>query len=160
MDVTADDRDVETADLLAIRDLAYRYAAGVDRRDRTLFLSAFHPDATLTVVRIGPDGHEQDSVRTGHDELGTIPGIIARYDKTFHFVGNHRCVLDGDQATGEVYCTAHHLNPGLHGGTDYTMLIRYQDTYRRGSDGTWLIASRRVVVDWTEVQAAEAATNS
>jgi hypothetical protein len=146
----------DAADLLAIHDLAYRYAAGVDRRDRTLFLSAFCPDATLTVVRAGPDGEPRESVRTGHDQLGTVPDVITRYAKTFHFVGNHRCAITGDTATGEVYCTAHHLNPGLHGGTDYTMLIRYQDTYRRDPGAPWLIASRRLEVDWTEVQAAQA----
>jgi ketosteroid isomerase-like protein len=152
------DADTGTADLLAIHDLAYRYAAGVDRRDRQLFLSAFRPDATLTVRRPGPDGEVRDSVRTGHDQLGTVTEVIARYAKTFHFVGNHRVEVAGDTATGEVYCTAHHLDPGPHGGTDYTMLIRYLDTYRRDPGGPWLIASRRLEVDWTEVQAADAVT--
>ena len=152
------DRDAEAADRLAIGDLAYRYAAGVDRRDQRLFLSAFHPDATLTVVRTDADGVEQVFVRTGHDELGAIPELIARYAKTFHFVGNHHCVLRGDEATGEVYCTAHHLESDGRGGTDHIMLIRYQDTYRRGPDGQWLIASRRLVVDWTEAHAARSTT--
>jgi len=144
------DPAAETADRLAIQDLAYRYAAGVDRRDKALFLSAFHPDATLTIVRNDPDGADQVVVRRGHGELGTIPELITRYDKTFHFVGNHHCVVSGDEATGEVYCTAHHLTSEPRGGTDHVMLIRYQDTYRRGSDGQWLIGSRRLVVDWTE----------
>ena len=150
-DETVTDGLSEAVDRLAIQDLAYRYAAGVDRRDRSLFLSAFHPDATLTVVRADPGGVERVFVRTGHDELGAIPELITRYAKTFHFVGNHHCVLHGeDEASGEVYCTAHHLDSDLGGGTDHIMLIRYQDTYRRGSDGQWLIASRRLVVDWTE----------
>ena len=155
------DRLSEAVDRLAIQDLAYRYAAGVDRRDRSLFLSAFHPDATLTVVRADPGGVERVFVRTGHDELGTIPELITRYAKTFHFVGNHHCVLHGeDEASGEVYCTAHHLDSDLGGGTDHIMLIRYQDTYRRGSDGQWLIASRRLVVDWTERHAAQPTTTN
>ena len=152
------DRDTGEADRLAIRDLAYRYAAGVDRRDQSLFLSAFHPDATLTIVRNDLDGVERVVVRTGYDELRTIPELITRYDKTFHFVGNHHCVLNGDEATGEVYCTAHHLNSEPHGGRDHVMLIRYQDDYRRGSDGQWLIASRRLVVDWTEEHPARPTT--
>ena len=154
------DPDAEAADRLAIQDLAYRYAAGVDRRDQTLFLSAFQQDATLTVVRNDPGGVERVFVRTGHDELGAIPRLITRYDKTFHFVGNHHCVLMGDEATGEVYCTAHHLTADPGGGTDHVMLIRYQDTYRRGSDGQWLIASRRLVVDWTELHAAQSTTTN
>jgi ketosteroid isomerase-like protein len=155
---TVTDRNAEAGDRSAIRDLAYRYAAGVDRRDQSLFLSAFHPDATLTVVRKDPDGVEKVFVRTGHHELRAIPELITRYDKTFHFVGNHHCVLDGDEATGEVYCMAHHLESAPQGGTDHLMLIRYQDTYRRGPDGQWLIVSRRLVVDWTEEHAAQPAT--
>ncbi len=38
------------------------------------------------------------------------------------------------------------------------MLIRYQDTYRRGADGQWLITARRLVVDWTEEHATPPAT--
>jgi hypothetical protein len=154
------DRKGEATDRLAIRDLPYRYAAGVDRRDQNLFLSAFHPDATLTVIRTDPEGVEQVFVRTGHDELGAIPEVITRYAKTFHFVGNHHVVLNGDEASGEVYCTAHHLDSDGGGATDYIMLIRYQDTYRRGPDGEWLIASRRLVVDWTETHRAQSTTAS
>jgi hypothetical protein len=142
--------EANTSDRLAIQDLAYRYAAGVDRRDEDLLLSAFLPDATLTVGRSGPDGKEHLRVLTGHDELRAITRLIARYAKTFHFVGNHRCDIDGDVANGEVYCTAHHFDAGPEGETDYVMLIRYQDVYRRDSAGQWLIASRRLVVDRTE----------
>ena len=144
--------DTRTVDLLEIRDLAARYASGVDRRDRDLFLSAFHPDARLAVYS-DSEADEPDSVRQGHEELGQVPSLITRYRRTFHFVGQHRCEIDGDEATGEVYCIARHLTPDDHGGTDFVMHIRYQDRYRR-DDGGWRIAERRVLVDWTEVQAA------
>jgi hypothetical protein len=142
--------DADASDRLAIQDLAYRYAAGVDRRDEDLLLSAFHPDATLTIVRSGPDGKEKVSVLTGHRELRAITRLIARYAKTFHFVGNHRCDIVGDVANGEVYCTAHHFEAGSEGEADYVMLIRYLDVYRRDAAAQWLIASRRLVVDRTE----------
>ena len=147
--------DTNLSDQFAVQELSYRYAAGVDRRDESLFLSAFHPDATLTIRRARPDGKEKIIVRTGHDELRTIPQLIARYTKTFHFVGNHRCDFAGDVATGEVYCTAHHLDVGPEGDTDHVMFIRYQDVYRRDAEGHWLIASRGLVVDWTETHAVQ-----
>jgi hypothetical protein len=53
-----------------------------------------------------------------------------------------------------VYCTARHLSPGIHGGLDFVMLIRYQDRYRRDPGQKWLIADRLVQVDWTELHAA------
>jgi SnoaL-like domain len=141
-------------DQLNIRAIAYRYASSVDRRDPEGFLSVFRSDARLRVHRSGPDGDEVVSTFTGHDELARIPGLITRYSKTFHFVGNHLCDISGDQATGEVYCTARHLTPGTDGGTDggtdYVMLIRYQDVYRREPGGPWLIHERDLFVDWSE----------
>jgi ketosteroid isomerase-like protein len=137
------------ADVVELRALADSYAHGVDRGDRDVFLSAFLPDARLIVFN-GSDDDEPRSVREGHDALGGIPELLRRYTKTFHFVGNHRYAVDGDTATGEVYCMAHHLSTDLHGATDFVMLIRYVDAYRRDADGAWKIAARQVKPDWTE----------
>src|SRR5665213_1283168 len=99
---------LSAADVVELRALADTYAHGVDRNDRATFLSAFHPDARLTVF-MNTDDAEPRSLRQGHESLGGIPELLTRYDKTFHFVGNHRYVLNGDTASGEVYCLAHHL---------------------------------------------------
>lgn len=141
------------ADSLAIQALPFRYASGVDRRDRQVFLGAFSAEATLRVYRSGTEGDELVSSFAGHEELGQIPALITRYTRTFHFVGNHLYDIQGDEATGEVYCTARHLTPGIHGNTDYVMLIRYLDIYRRDPEGRWLIGDRGVVVDWSEMHA-------
>jgi len=37
-------------------------------------------------------------------------------------------------------------------------MVRYDDRYRRGSDGEWLIADRRVDVQWTETRQADPTT--
>jgi hypothetical protein len=137
-------------DRLAIQALAYRYASGVDRRDRQGFLSAFSPGAILRVYQPGPEG-DQPVIFTGHEELGRIPDLMTRYVRTFHFVGNHLCNVRGDKATGEVYCLARHLTSGADGDTDYVMLIRYQDVYGREPGGPWLIDDRSVLVDWSEL---------
>lgn len=137
------------ADVVELRALAENYAYGADRGDRDTFLSAFHPDARL-VVFINTDDEEPRSVRDGHEALGAIPDMLRRYDKTFHFIGNHRYNVDGDAATGEVYCMAHHMTKDVHGATDFVMLIRYEDNYRRDAAGAWLIAERVVRPQWTE----------
>ncbi|MFN8026912.1 MAG: nuclear transport factor 2 family protein [Acidimicrobiia bacterium] len=136
----------------ALRNLAERYAQGVDRRDRDTFLSAFHPDATLAVHH--PSEKEEGvNVMQGHDQIGEVPEFIKVYPKTYHVLGQSTYELDGDTATGETYCVAHHLTPDRHGGTNYVMYIRYADTYRREA-GEWRIATRRVNVDWTDQRAA------
>ena len=135
--------------MVELRALAESYAHGADRRDRDAFLSAFHADGRLTVFT-NTDDPEPRSVRQGHEELAAIPDLLSRYDKTFHFLGNHRYSVDGDTASGEVYCIAHHLTTDPHGATDFVMLIRYEDSYRRDPGGEWRIAARVVRPDWTE----------
>ena len=128
----------------ALRNLAERYAQGVDRRDRDVYVSAFHPDATLEVHH-PTESEEGINVMRGRDQIGRVPDFIKVYPKTFHLLGQSTYDLDGDRATGEVYCVAHHLTP--------VMYIRYDDTYRC-DDGEWRIATRRVNDDWTDQRAA------
>ena len=142
----------EIADRLALRALGEQYAWAVDRRDPDALLAVFHPDGALVLLDHA-DPTIVTATRRGHEELAEITKIIARYDKTFHFVGTTRYEIDGDRATGEVYCLAHHLTSNRHGGTDYVMLIRYQDTYSR-RDATWGFDERRLITDWTETRTA------
>ena len=134
----------------ALRSLAARYAAGVDRRQRDLFLSAFRPDATLAVHRpqAGPD--DKPRLMRGHAEIGRVVELIARYPATFHLLGQGRYQVRGDRATGEVYCVASHYVSSNQGDSNHVMYIRYEDEYRRDHDGTWKIERRDVRPDWTE----------
>ena len=135
-----------------LRALAADYAAGVDRRDQERLLSVFTPDGVLERYDAGVVDAPRGVIR-GHEELARITERIASYDATFHFVGQGTYRAEGDGAVGEVYCTARHLTRTRHGATDFTMLIRYVDRYRRDADG-WRIAARKVLVDWTELHTA------
>jgi SnoaL-like domain len=69
-----------------------------------------------------------------------------------HFNGQSTIVLDGDRASGESYCLAHHLSVGQDG--QRTMMIasiRYLDEFAR-QDGPWLFAERRLMVNWIETR--------
>jgi len=79
------------------------------------------------------------------EDAGQIPRGLSRYDRTLHFVGNHLADVDGDHATGETYCFAHHIT----GVDDHVMAIRYEDTYRRES-GTWRFVARHLRLEWTQ----------
>jgi ketosteroid isomerase-like protein len=142
--------EASSADVPGLRALAFRYASALDRREREELLSVFCPDAILRVIRRNPDGGERVSIRTGHRQVGEIIDVISRYDGTFHFVGNQLYEVRGDEASGEVYCLAHHFARNDRGGTDVVMFIRYHDLYRRVADGAWLVAERDVRVDWIE----------
>jgi hypothetical protein len=126
-----------------LRELAARYAAGVDRRDRELLLSTMHPQARVRIpaTRIELAGHEQ---------IPRLLELLARFERTFHLVGNACYEVDGDAASGEVYCQAHHLSSGQ----DFTTINRYQDVYARAGDG-WRITERIILIDWTYTVAAQ-----
>ena len=139
-----------TRDIL--RGLSERYVHGVDRRDVDTFVSVFHPDGVITVH--DPSESEEPSQIRGPERLAKIPKMLKGYSRTFHLLGQSTYVIGEGVATGEVYCVAHHLSRDLHGGTDYVMYIRYEDSYRPDGDGVWKIVERTLRVDWTETRAA------
>ena len=76
---------------------------------------------------------------------------LNRYQATMHFNGQSTIDLDGDRATGESYCIAHHLY--TEDGERKLMVawLRYADTFVK-LDGTWLFAQRNLYVDWLETR--------
>ena len=137
-------------DRVALRDLVESYAAAVDARDVELFVSLFTADGVLQVHYADlPDPHP---ATVGAAALARIPGALSmRFPVTFHFVGNHRCQVDGARAVGETYCEAHHLHTGADGEpADLRMAIRYADTYTRGAGSVWRFTRRTVNVLWQQ----------
>ena len=149
---TADD----AATRQELRSLAERYAQGVDRRDVDTFVALFHDDAAI-VIHDPSESTDPRELR-GIERLAKVPEVIQRYAKTFHLLGQSIYDIGDGEAAGEVYCIAHHLTPDVHGGTNYVMYIRYEDTYRPDADGVWKFAQRRLRVDWTETRVANPAT--
>ncbi len=136
-----------------LRTLAEQYARGVDRRDDVEgFVALFLPDATITIH----DPSESTDPREirGADRLARIPEVIQRYPKTFHMLGQSTYAIGDGEATGEVYCIAHHLTPGR-----AAWWYRLRDVHPlRGHlpaqrQGAWKFAHRRLRVDWTETRA-------
>jgi hypothetical protein len=121
------------ADTLAIRDLLYRYARGVDRRDLDLVRACFAPDCRYegTLAR-----------GTIADMLAALPAAMARYERTLHFMGEPRVTLDGDAARSETPTLAYHMlrEPA---GTIRLVCVRYRDELGR-LDGGWRITVRTV----------------
>jgi hypothetical protein len=66
-----------------------------------------------------------------------------------HVMSNHLLKIDGDSATGSIYCSARHLFSNPMGGMDLVVLIRYQDQYRRDG-GEWKILDREIHFLWSE----------
>ncbi|MEE2033095.1 nuclear transport factor 2 family protein [Rhodococcus chondri] len=120
-----------------ILDTLTRFSRAMDRFDRDMFLSTFHPDATIAAGSFvgGPvelydwstDMHAQGQKATHHNLL------------------NHTCDIDGDTAHTETYYlfAARNLDDSnwIAGG-------RYIDRLER-RDGEWRIALRTNVIEWS-----------
>jgi len=78
------------------------------------------------------------------------------YEVTMHFNGQSTVALDGDRATGQTYCLAHHVSAHDRGRELMIAAIRYQDAFVK-TDGTWRFAERRLYVRWIETRTLEAA---
>jgi 3-phenylpropionate/cinnamic acid dioxygenase small subunit len=134
-------------DQLALRELAYRYARAADRRDYETFRTVFTEDGRVAGFSGVPGESELLYEMVGHDAICDGMRGLERYDTTFHFVGNQLVEVDGDTASGETYCVAHHLYDHAGVRMNYTMFIRYQDRYRRTGAG-WRIRERLLALDF------------
>lgn len=119
-----------------IHDCILRYCSGVDRFDREMLLSIYHPDATDDHgAFVGPVAEFVDWAFAYH----------AKYQHTHkHFVLNHRCDLDGDTAHAETYWLFVGNNrrgpaASLHTG-------RYLDRFEK-RNGKWAIAARKCIIE-------------
>jgi hypothetical protein len=73
---------------------------------------------------------------------------LNQYAATMHFVGQSTiCTLNGDRATGETYCIAHHLTVNGEKRDLMVAYLRYLDTFAK-IDRAWLFAERLLYVDW------------
>lgn len=127
----------ELYDRQQIRDVVVNYCRGVDRMDRDLLMSCYHPDAIDDhgFFVEGPEAfwewvnHYHCNAQIGHQ----------------HIVTNHTCELDGDVAHTETYwifagMDAKDFSLSLGGG-------RYLDRMEK-RDGVWKIAARKCLAEW------------
>jgi ketosteroid isomerase-like protein len=144
----------ELADRLAIRELIDAYAHCADRRDAEGQKSLFTEDTHFVVYMAGP-GTEPTQLLDGREALTPVFDDLNRYLATMHFNGQSTVSLDGDRATGESYCVAHHLF--AEDGERKLMIawLRYNDTFAK-VDGAWLFAERNLYLDWAETRPSHA----
>jgi hypothetical protein len=141
----------ELADRLAIREVVDLYARAADRVDGAAAAALFTEDGALRIFERGTA--EPVRERLGREAIATAFAGLSRYDVTLHVVANHLVDLDGDAATGETYCLAHHVRTIGEGEaahlSDHLMAIRYLDDFVRTEEG-WRIAQRRLQLEFTE----------
>jgi len=140
----------EAADRLAIRELVDAYSHCADRRDAKGQMALFTKD-THFVVYMDAKSSTPSMELNRREDLAPVFGDLNKYEATTHFNGQNTVVLDGDRATGELYCIAHHVSSSGGKRTIFVASLRYYDTFVK-ADGTWLFAERKLLVDWTDTR--------
>jgi hypothetical protein len=139
----------QTDDIVALNQLAFRYAKAIDACDENMLAQVFTPDGRMRVYH---PGEEDPFIDLSGADLASVPRTMRpAHLRTMHQMTNHLVELDGEQASGTVYCCARHL--ALDAKSVLNVIIRYEDEYRR-LDGTWRIADRKIRFLWDEVHPA------
>ncbi|MBM7443016.1 nuclear transport factor 2 family protein [Streptomyces sp. HB132] len=135
-------------DKFAVVETLYRYAAGLDLRDKDLLASAFADDA---VADFGPAtkkaGQEYPPVEGRETIAAALSASLGHLDTT-HSVSNPRVSLDGDRANLEAIVACQHLPREDH-SRHVLMTNRYDVELVRNGD-VWLIQHVTVDNAWTE----------
>lgn len=129
-------RQTELEDRQAIMDCVTAFCRGINRLDRDLLLSSFHPDAV--------DDH---GYFVGNREkfVDYIDMCYQGMSVTEHYIMNHRLELDGSVAHGETYwlaITGRKDGPGV-----YQWGGRYIDRFEKRA-GKWAISERVCLIEW------------
>lgn len=132
----------ELLDRQDILDCIHRYCRGVDRFDRDLLLSVYHPDAI--------DDHGM-FVGGPKEFVDWALGYHSLYQNlTHHIVTNHTCELKGDTAHTETYWIFSGINKDPQTAQMQPSTIhfgRYIDRFER-RNGRWAIAARACIIEW------------
>jgi len=141
----------KAADRLAIRELVDAYAHCADRRDARGQMALFTED-TRFLVFMDYFSDQPTQELHGRESLAPVFDNLNTYAVTMHFNGQSTIDLDGDRASGESYCLAHHLTIGEDGIRSMMVAsIRYLDQFVKQAS-RWLFAERRLMVNWTETR--------
>lgn len=130
-----DPRLQELLDRQAIWQVMLDYSRGIDRFDRVLLTTCYHPDAI--------DDH--GVFVGGRDEfIDWAIGYHGAYQTAHHHgLSNHNCEIDGATAHCETYYHFLGVNPA---GAHSLAMGRYIDRVER-RDGIWRIAARMCVTE-------------
>jgi hypothetical protein len=130
-------------DTLAVVDTLYRFAAGIDLRDRALLSSAFAENAISDFRPAAAKAGFEYPVLQGRDTIVEALSVSLSQLDTTHSFSNPRVTLEGDAARVDVLVEAHHVSRD-DAARQYMMKNRYDVLLsRRGA--AWQI--EQVTVD-------------
>lgn len=131
----------------ALHQLAMRYAQTADTRNYEGFRELFVDHGSIHIHHGETAATEPEYSLIGLETIVEAMHKLAEFERTQHHVSNQLVEIDGSKATGETYCTAHHIYRKEGAPWNLTMAIRYSDRYLQ-VEGSWYFEERRLAVDW------------
>ena len=133
----------EMADKFAVTETLYRFAAGIDLKDRELLASAFTDDAVSDFRLAAAKAGFEYPVLEGRDLIASALSDSLKYIDTTHSVSNPRVSVSGDTARLDALVEAQHVSQNDQ-SRHYLMKNRYDVELVRDGE-VWRI--KRVTVD-------------
>lgn len=124
-----------------VKALPHRFARGLDRCDRALIESCFHPD--------GIDDH---GIFKGNAQefCDWVMVELQKYDASQHIIGTQNVEVAGSKAVCESYFIAVHIIPTPENTKELIVAGRYIDELEK-REGEWKLTLRRCVFDWNRM---------
>lgn len=133
----------ELEDKLAITDVLYQYATGLDSREWEVLADCFTDDGVCDFLEFGGVNEGKEAI------VALCSGVLSGLDSSQHLIGNPRVTLAGDSASSVCYFQAQHFLAGPAGGNTYLVGGSYVDRLRR-TDAGWKIEHRTLLCSWQD----------
>ncbi|KEQ02248.1 nuclear transport factor 2 family protein [Pseudorhizobium pelagicum] len=136
----------QAADKLAVVEALYRFAAGIDLRDRELLSSSLAENAVSDFRPAAAKAGFEYPVIEGRDAIVSALSTSLSSLDTTHSVTNARVIIDGDTARMDALVEAQHVprkDPIRH----YLMKNRYEVELARSGE-VWVITRNTVDNVW------------
>jgi hypothetical protein len=108
----------------------------------------FTEDATVQTF-VG--GNRVANLKGRKEMENAFAPFLARFETVYHFNGQHTVKLNGDNATGVLYCTVTLIGMQEGKRMKTTIGVSYKDEYVR-QNGKWFIANRISNFNWQDTQ--------
>ena len=124
-----------------VKDIPHRFARGLDRCDRTLIESCFHPE--------GVDDH---GIFKGSaaEFCDWVMEELKKFNSTQHLITTQKVEISGSSAVCESYFISFHSVPTPNGSKEVIVAGRYIDVMEKHEEN-WKIKLRRCIFDWNRV---------
>lgn len=135
-----------------IQEVLGAYAHYADTRQPEKQAALFAPDF-LVAVYVTKAGETPVQSITTYSELLEGFRALKQYEQTFHFNGQSiiEVAESGEEASGETYNLAHHIQTVDGERQMMVMAIRYQDRFIK-KEGNWLFQERHLYVQWQDTR--------